>query len=73
MPLPMQVFDSVLPIKRRVRCISWQRGMKGTPMSRKLQRLYESRLDANLDRSVSAAISWGLVMDKLKGKGRWHT
>ena len=69
MPLPMQVFDSVWPIKRRARCISWQRGMKVTPMSRKLQRLYESRLDANLDRPVSAGISWGLTMDKLKGKG----
>ena len=31
MPLPMQVFDSVWPIKRRARCISWQRGMKVTP------------------------------------------
>ena len=37
MPLPPQAFDSVWPIKRRVRCNSWQRAMKVTPM-RKLQR-----------------------------------
>jgi hypothetical protein len=43
--------------------------MKVTPISRKLQRLYESQLDANLDRPASAGISWGLRMDKLKGKG----
>jgi hypothetical protein len=55
-PLPMQVFDSVWPIKRRARCNSWQRGMKVTP------------LDANLDRPA-AGISWRLKMDKLKGKG----
>jgi hypothetical protein len=68
MPLPMQVFDSVWPINRRARCISWQCGMKATTMSKKLQRLYESRLDANLDRPVSAGISWGLKMDIFKGK-----
>src|SRR4029077_1481315 len=35
----------------------------------KLQRLYESRLGANLGPPVPAGISWGLKMDKLKGKG----
>lgn len=37
-PLPTQVFDSVWPIKWRARCISWQRGMKVTPISKGLQR-----------------------------------
>lgn len=37
-PCQPQVFDSVWPVKRRARCISWQRTMKVTPMSRTLQR-----------------------------------
>jgi hypothetical protein len=69
MPFSMQVFDSVWSIKRRARCISWQRGMKVTPTSRKLQRLYESRLDATWTDLPLPAFLGGLKMDKLKCKG----